>query len=64
GIHYRLAYTACAIIANNRFDGYLSIARDSSSSIETEWDACLLTDSHGYYFYVPPPPSMLLSTFS
>jgi hypothetical protein len=64
GIHYGLAHTACAIIANNRFDGYLSMARDGSSSIETEWDACLPTDSHGYYFHVPPPPGMLLSTFS
>lgn len=64
GIHYGLAHTACAIIANNRFDGYLSIARDGSSSIETEWDACLPTDSHGYYFHVPPPPGMLISTSS
>jgi hypothetical protein len=54
------AHTACAIIANNRFDGYLSIARDGSSSIETEWDACLPTDSHGYYFHVPPPPGITM----
>jgi hypothetical protein len=56
GIHYGLAHTACAIIANNRFDGYLSTARDGSSRIETEWDTCLPSHSHGYYFHVPSPP--------
>jgi hypothetical protein len=45
------------------FDGYLSIAHDGSSRVETEWDACLPTDSHGYYFLVPPPPGMVISCF-
>lgn len=58
GIHYGLAHTACAIVANNRFDGYLSLARDGSSRIESEWDACLPPHSNGYYFHVQPPPGM------
>jgi hypothetical protein len=55
GIHYGLAHTACAIIANNRFDGYLSREIDGSSRIEAEWDSCLPAESHGFYFHVPPP---------
>jgi hypothetical protein len=59
GIHYGLAHTACAIIANNRFDGYLSREIDGSSRIEAEWSSCLPAESHGYYFHVPPPPGKL-----
>lgn len=53
GIHYGLAQTACAIIANNRFDGYLSLTRDGSVRIEADWDACLPAHPNGYYFHVP-----------
>jgi hypothetical protein len=48
-----VAHTACAIAANNLFDGYLSLAKDGRQPIKAEWDACLLGDAHGYYFHVP-----------
>ncbi|KAH8800809.1 hypothetical protein F5884DRAFT_808886 [Xylogone sp. PMI_703] len=55
GIHYGFAHTICAIIANNRFDGFLSTNQDGSGRVEARWDSCLPYNVHGYYFHVPSP---------
>ncbi len=55
GLHYGLAHTACAIIADNRFDGYLSTSNLSNSDpIVVAWDD-VLPASVDYYFHVPHP---------
>lgn len=52
GLHYGTAHTACAIIANNAFNGYLTASRDGSR-LELEHDD-LLT-GRDYWFHVPQP---------
>lgn len=41
GIHFGLAHTACAIVANNRWDGWLSTSVTGVPKIQLEWDDVL-----------------------
>jgi hypothetical protein len=52
GIHYQTAHVACAIVADNRWDGYFSIDKEGTHRIEPlNPDASLEEDE--YYFHVP-----------
>lgn len=52
GIHYHTAHTACAIVANNRWDGYFSTDIDGRQRVEpSSMDDSLQDDA--YYFQVP-----------
>ena len=50
GIHHGLAHTACAIVAGNRHDGYLSESR-GGNAIHAGMDDVL--HAGDYYFHVP-----------
>lgn len=50
GIHYGLAHDACAIIADNRHDGWLTATRDGER-IEAHWDDILPLGN--YWYHVP-----------
>lgn len=52
GIHYQTAHDACAIIANNRWDGYLSTDAEGAGRIEPLSPNESL-DKDDYYFHVP-----------
>jgi hypothetical protein len=52
GIHYGLAKSACAIVANNRYDGFLSTSADvDAAPIEAELDDVLEWPADGAYYY-------------
>ncbi|KAH7378620.1 hypothetical protein BKA64DRAFT_544215, partial [Cadophora sp. MPI-SDFR-AT-0126] len=53
GIDHGLAHNACAIIADNHFEGYLS-RTCNGEPITAPWDDVLPAD-HDYYFHVPWP---------
>lgn len=54
GLHYGLAHTACAIVANNRFDGYFSNERTPGRQVVgAVWNQILPFNREGYYFHVP-----------
>jgi hypothetical protein len=58
GIHHHgLAHNACAIFADNRFDGYLSQTcnGEHGERIEAGCDDVLPAADADYYFYVPYP---------
>ena len=50
GLHYGTAFLACAIVAVNAFNGYMTETRDGDK-LEMEWDGLLLKKE--YYFNVP-----------
>lgn len=50
GIHHGLAHTACALVAGNRHDGYLSESR-GGNAINAGMDDVL--HAGDYYFHVP-----------
>lgn len=50
GLHYGTAFLACAIVAVNAFNGYMTETRDGHK-LEMEWDGLLLKKE--YYFHVP-----------
>jgi hypothetical protein len=50
GLHYGLAHTACAIVAGNRHDGYLSATRNGLPLAAGDDSVLRLGD---YYFHVP-----------
>lgn len=52
GIHHGTAHTACAIIAGNRFDGYLATSPDGPPIVSSP--DTILTGSD-YFFCVPGP---------
>lgn len=56
GLHRETAFLACAVVAGNRWDGYLST---SATGLPIE-DSELLLESD-YYFIVPPPSQGELS---
>lgn len=59
GIHYQTAHTACAIVANNRWDGYLSVDIQGQHRVEPESpDDCL--QGQIYYFHVPNSQCLFL----
>ena len=53
-IDWNVVFTACAILANNRFDGRLSESRKPSDPALEERQ---LLDAGDYWFHVPGPPS-------
>ncbi|RYC64789.1 hypothetical protein CHU98_g1415 [Xylaria longipes] len=58
GVHYGTALTACQIIANNAFDGYLAIDREGRERVNPDpvlnFDF-LLTKPY-YWFFVDSAP--------
>ena len=56
GLHHGTARIACAIIAGNRWDGFLSLQPNGSRIPETDEDVLL---SDRYYFLVPGELSKL-----
>jgi hypothetical protein len=52
GIHHNTALVACAIVANNKWDGYFTETRDGPR-INIGRDGILM--GRKYYFHVPPP---------
>jgi len=52
-VHYWTVHTACAIIAGNRSDGWISAGLDGREKIELA-DDCLLP-GEDYWFFVPAP---------
>lgn len=50
GIHYGLAHDACAIIADNRHDGWLTTTQDGEP-IEAHWDDILPLGN--YWYHIP-----------
>lgn len=55
GIHHGLAHNACAIFADNRFDGWLSTGckEGEGEKVTVGWDEVLPADVKDYYFFVP-----------
>lgn len=51
-IDFNLVHTACAVVAGNRFDGYLS-RQDVLDAQPLEHVSAL--EPGNYYFHVPPP---------
>ena len=60
GLHHGLAHTACAIVAGNRHDGYLSESPCGGTRIEAAWDDVLL--GRDYYFHVPGSGNVALTS--
>ena len=60
GLHYGTAFLACAIVALNAFNGYLSETR-AGDKLVSKWDELLLKDN--YYFYIPSIPESRLSAY-
>jgi hypothetical protein len=56
GVHHGTALTACQIIANNAFEGYLAIDKDGKEPVDVPFDG-LLTRGF-YFFFVGNGPSM------
>jgi len=52
GIHYGTLHTACAIVANNRFDGFLSREK-SPSGVPSDIGIHDIVEEGRYYFHVP-----------
>ncbi|THX71513.1 hypothetical protein D6D04_09472 [Aureobasidium pullulans] len=53
-LHYGLLHTACAIVADNRHDGYLSVSRDCRAErIALDHDDLVPCQPIDYYFHVP-----------
>ncbi|KAL6717731.1 hypothetical protein ACLMJK_003816 [Lecanora helva] len=51
GLHYGTAFLACAIVAVNAFNGYMTETLDGDK-LEMDWDKLLIKED--YYFHVPP----------
>lgn len=57
GVQLALVHAACAIIADNRFDGWLSSSdRPDDPPVRSDGDAILPATAAAYYFHVPPDP--------
>lgn len=54
GVHYTTALTACQIIANNAFDGYLAEQADGGGRVHAVPDSILMRSE--YFFIVPDKP--------
>ncbi|KAI1194284.1 hypothetical protein F5X97DRAFT_311621 [Nemania serpens] len=59
GVHYGTALTACQIIANNAFDGYLATDREGCKRVDFDLDYDDLLTGSDYWFFVPSVPSNL-----
>jgi len=54
GVHRDTIHTACGIIANNRFDGYISASRDPHA-VHGDLDHTHILPAGTYYFHLPRP---------
>jgi hypothetical protein len=52
GVHHGLALDSCAIMADNRWDGYFTLDREGVQRVPTD-DMDLSLDADAYYFHVP-----------
>ncbi|GAP91598.1 hypothetical protein SAMD00023353_6400550 [Rosellinia necatrix] len=59
GVHYGTALTACQIIANNAFDGYLATDREGRDRVDSNLDFDHLLTKSDYWFFVAPVPQSL-----
>ncbi|KAI0100368.1 hypothetical protein GGR51DRAFT_354398 [Nemania sp. FL0031] len=59
GVHYGTALTACQIIANNAFDGYLTTDREGRDRVDSNLDFNHLLTESDYWFFVASTPSNL-----
>ncbi|KAI0465895.1 hypothetical protein F4859DRAFT_499383 [Xylaria cf. heliscus] len=57
GVHYGTALTACQIIANNAFDGYLATDREGRERVDLNLDH-LLTESQYWFFTGSAHPNL------
>ncbi|KAH7302926.1 hypothetical protein B0I35DRAFT_447617 [Stachybotrys elegans] len=53
GIHHETVWVACALLANSRWDGFLSVTRDGEEIPEPKQDTL---QGERYYFRVPGDP--------
>jgi hypothetical protein len=53
GIEYNTAQVACAIVANNRWDGFFCVDREGRQRINRKSLAGKTLDRDEYYFHVP-----------
>ena len=51
GIHHRIALSACGVLANNNFNGWLTEDREGNVRVELPLDGIL--HKRDYYFHVP-----------
>jgi hypothetical protein len=56
GVHHGMALTACQIIANNSFEGYLATDKDGEERVDLPLDGLLTREF--YFFFVDNGPSM------
>jgi hypothetical protein len=55
GLHYGLAHNVCAIIADNRLDGYLSTTHEGGMGHRITMNPDEVLPAGDYWFFVPPP---------
>ncbi|KAI1125364.1 hypothetical protein F5Y10DRAFT_247260 [Nemania abortiva] len=71
GVHYGTALTACQIVANNAFHGYLATNREGSERVDPDLSRDHLLTKSDYWFIVPadghsgpnPPPYPVVPSF-
>ena len=65
GLHYQTAFTACAIVADNAWDGFFTTRQDDQ---ELRHEAPrMLSPNHDYYFHIPgnhPDPYAISASFA
>lgn len=61
GIHHQTALDACAIVANNRWDGFFTLDRHGGERVPTD-DMNVSLDADAYYFQVPGSDGEYLET--
>ncbi|KAE8400375.1 hypothetical protein BDV37DRAFT_209902 [Aspergillus pseudonomiae] len=64
GIHHRIALSACGVLANNNFNGWLTEDREGNVRVELPLDGIL--HKRDYYFHVPgdhPDPYPIVPSF-
>ncbi|KAI0443015.1 hypothetical protein F4803DRAFT_517130 [Xylaria telfairii] len=59
GVHYGTALTACQIVANNAFDGYLATDREGRERVDCNLDFDHLLTQSDYWFFVASTPQNL-----
>ena len=52
GVHLGLSFYSCAILADNRWDGYFTLDREGLQRVSTD-DMDLTLNADAYYFQVP-----------
>lgn len=54
GVQFHMVHTACAIIANNRFDGWFSTSENATAA-KIQLDDNAILPAQDYFFHVPAP---------